>query len=197
MHPYIAESQSRATLHIVLAALAVASTWLFQQSLALLHITIPWWAETPSALAFFGLYWKGFDLYAWRWSISRWSGWAEAPDLRGTWRATAETQYNNEPRLAAGRAQITQTSSHLGVLIRWKESRSYSVAGVIQQGRGGEPELIYQYVNEPDPSALATMEIHRGTAWLELISANQLVGEYFSGRGRQQSGKLLMERVFG
>lgn len=197
MHPYVVEGRRRAILYILLAILAVASSWLLQKLVTLLQINIPWWIQTPSALGFFGIYWKGFDVHAWRWRISRWVGWAETPDLRGAWRATVETEFNNEPRIAEGRARITQTASHLSIVIRWEQSSSYSVAGMVQQGRAGDPELIYQYVNEPTANAHPTMQIHRGTAWLELTSADELAGEYFSGRGRQQTGKLVMTRISG
>ena len=44
-------------------------------------------------------------------------------------------------------------------------------------------ELSYQYVNEPMSNAPGTMEIHRGTATLELIGSS-LEGDYYTGRGR-------------
>jgi hypothetical protein len=164
MHPYVAESRNCGSLYITMTILVVASAWLFQEFVTLLLIDLPWWVESPSVLGFFGICWKAFDLYVWRWKISRWVGWTEAPDLCGDWQVAVETQVNNQSKVAKGEAKITQTATHLSVVIRWEQSRSYSAAGVIQQGRSGEPELIYQYINEPHPDAPAMMQIHRGTA---------------------------------
>jgi hypothetical protein len=146
-------------------------------------------------LAFFGLYWKFFDRVAWTWRISRWAGWIDVPDLRGEWSAQATTFRDGDAIHFDGRARIKQTASRLSVSIRWLQSKSHSVSGVFQCGAGGEPELIYQYINHPDPGTVATMQIHRGTAWLELTGPDEFVGEYFSGRGRQQSGRLSLRRV--
>jgi hypothetical protein len=194
MHPYASEAGNRTVLYLLMAAVALVLTWFFGQSMQRLPIELPAWVEAPSVLVFFGLCWKFFDQFVWSWKVARWTGWTDVPDLRGVWTATIQTSFEGSPVSAIGSARIKQTASRMSIVIRWEKSHSYSVAGVLQIGGGAEPELIYQYINQPNLDAPATMQIHRGTAWLELISPTELVGEYYSGRGRQQMGKLSLVR---
>jgi hypothetical protein len=197
MHPYVSNVDGRRSLYIVLAAGATVSAFLLREILQSVSVQPPWWIDAPSVLGFFGLYWTVFDHVVWRWRVARWVNWTDAPDLSGSWTATVDTTHEGAPFATQGRVKIRQTASRLSVSIRWDQSRSYSVSGIVQIGGGAEPELIYQYVNEPNPNALATMQIHRGTAWLELVSPTELVGEYYSGRGRRQVGKLSLVRTDG
>jgi hypothetical protein len=60
----------------------------------------------------------------------------------------------------------------------------------------GRPELLYEYLNEPKPHAPSAMQIHRGHARLELAEdRSSLSGQYFTGRGRQTFGTLVLQRT--
>lgn len=57
------------------------------------------------------------------------------------------------------------------------------------------PRLTYEYWNEPTADAAATMAPHRGTIWLDIAqdeSTTRLDGEYYTGRGRETSGRIDM-----
>ena len=195
MHPYVAESRNRVVLYILLAGFSIALTWIFQAAIRALAWNFPWWIETPSILGIFGMLWKAYDKWMWDWRLSRAFGWTDVPNISGKWSARVDFERSGRRQSAFGTATIHQTSSCLSVLIRWDASRSHSVSGVMRIGEAGTPELIYQYVNQPSAGALDTMYIHKGTAWLEVIRSCQIVGEYYSGRGRNQSGSLTLQRI--
>jgi len=139
--------------------------------------------------------WKWFDVALWKRSLFKRLAVVDLPDLSGAWNARAASVLDGVQQLTLGRAHIHQTWSRLSLSILWEHSRSQSVSGLLQRAASGRFELVYQYLNEPDVLAVATMHIHRGTAWLELdASHRELSGEYFSGRGRQQIGKLVLSR---
>jgi hypothetical protein len=194
MHPYVSEARNRGGLYIGVAVVAVACAFASSKLIDLLEIQVPWWVETPSVLGFYGVFWKSFDLWWWPTRFSRTLGWTTAPDLRGEWDATVTTTFADKPAGSTGTATIRQTSSRLRVSIRWEKSSSYSVAGVVQNSPTAAPELIYQYVNRPDPDAVSTMHTHRGTAWLEMRGPGEMIGEYFSGRDREQWGHMKLVR---
>lgn len=194
MHPYASEARNRPALFLAMAAAAIALAYGWSQLASRVGLEVPWWMESPSVLLFYGAFWKAFDLWLWSARVSRLFGWSAAPDLRGTWNAEVATTYADTPTITFGAAEIRQSSSRLKVSIRWEQSTSYSVAGVVQESPVSAPELIYQYVNRPDVDAVETMHMHRGTAWLELQSPNKMVGEYFSGRGREQWGRIRLVR---
>jgi hypothetical protein len=194
VHPYVSEAHNRTTLYLVLGALATGGAYAVSAGLAKLGISLPWWVETPSVLWFYGVLWKFFEVRAWRWPLSCAAGWTEAPDLAGIWDATVHHEYAGVPGTVSGRATIKQTATNLSIVVEFPASRSHSVAAVMQKCVGDEMEVIYQFVNQPQPHATRTMEMHRGTSWLTLRSPNKLVGEYFSGRGRRQMGQIEFAR---
>jgi hypothetical protein len=167
---------------------------MFQAAIRALGWNLPWWIETPSILGVFGLLWKAYDKWMWDWRLSRTFGWTDVPNISGKWSARVDFERSGWRQSAFGTATIRQTSSRLSVVIRWDASRSHSVSAVMQIGDAGTPELIYQYINQPSADAVDTMYIHKGTAWLEVIKSCLIVGEYYSGRGRNQSGSLTLQR---
>jgi len=74
-------------------------------------------------------------------------------------------------------------------------SISQSLVAALQVGTPEGTVLSSQYRNEPKPGALATMQIHYGTARLALRDAAVLEGEYYSGRGRQNYGAIRIEKI--
>ena len=79
------------------------------------------------------------------------------------------------------------------VSLETKDSRSHSVMASLRAIDLPNPELSYQYVNEPKSNAPGTMEMHRGTANLELIGS-RLEGDYYTGRGRGEIGTLKLHQ---
>jgi len=48
--------------------------------------------------------------------------------------------------------------------------------------------------NEPNADAAETMQIHRGTARLVLTGNDELQGDYYTGRGRKNTGGMRLHR---
>jgi len=196
MHIYASDNRSRQFVYLYLAICAILCAWLLQKSIQATGRVIPWWIETPSVMGFYGLLWKWFDRSLWKTSLAHRLRLVSVPNLGGQWTAHAEYVLDGTPGETAGTARIKQTWTRMSIAIDWERSRSYSIAAIVQPSPAQRIEVIYQYVNEPDVGAVDTMNIHRGTGWLTHDpESGVLAGEYFSGRGRQQFGKLTLSRV--
>jgi hypothetical protein len=93
---------------------------------------------------------------------------------------------------------IRQTWTRIAIVLTTKRSRSENlVAGVLVNGVD-DALLVYEYENQPRVGTPKTMEIHRGHATLRLDRREKsefLVGEYYSGRGRTNTGTIEVERA--
>lgn len=137
------------------------------------------------------MYWL-FDNYVWRWRLWRNLTLLKVPDLNGEWAGYVESSYGNGS-IHKVTISITQNWSKLLVRFETQHSLSYSISGTLKVADVANPELSYLYVNEPKRSAPDTMNIHRGTATLEL-KGGVLEGDYYTGRGRMTFGSIKLTR---
>jgi len=62
MHGYSTDSSERRIVPLLLALLAIALAWATSKFLAAAHLSVPWWADAPSSMAFYGALYALFDL---------------------------------------------------------------------------------------------------------------------------------------
>ena len=193
MHSYDLEGRGR-----VYAALAVASllpVWLLDVAMNAVNFDPQWWVSVPSFAGFFTcLHWT-FDRYVWRVGVLRKLGLVGAPGLGGEWVGSVEWSYGKEANREIS-VSIVQRWSKMSITAETEHSQSRSVAASLRDDGGSFPELTYMYVNEPKPSAVGTMNMHRGTAVLKL-RGQMLEGDYYSGRGRREIGAITLCRNVG
>src|SRR5258706_249269 len=61
MHGYSTDSSERRIVPLSLALLAIALAWVTSKSLATAHLSLPWWADAPSIIAFYGVLYAAVD----------------------------------------------------------------------------------------------------------------------------------------
>ena len=193
MHPYATDSSERRFVPFVMAAFAIAFGFLVHAIVEATSLSPPWWLDLPTPLALYGLLWLGFDRIAWRWPISRKLGMVRVPDYSGRWSAKGRSDYDAETTFA-GTATIRQTWTAISVELETELSRSHSISASLLVDASVRPRLTYEYLNEPRALAVATLQAHRGTAWLELAAGGALEGEYYGGRGSKNGGWLALTR---
>lgn len=195
MHPYQVDEEIRKRVYLFSTLFAVASSYLLSILINKSAIPIPWWMETPSVLAFFGLYIWLYDSLLWKiWPFCKLS-WFRTPNLNGQWQVEIKSSYKDFD-VTKGVAIIRQTASRLSIALQTKQSTSSSCQGILTRAEKLDTfELIYHYVNKPKAEATGTMSIHHGTAWLQISEdTNCLEGDYYTGRGRQQFGSIVFKR---
>ena len=191
LHSYDLEGRGKVT--VALSVLSVLLVWLLDAVLGVANFDPDWWLSVSSFGGFYAvLYWL-FDSHVWRWRLWRNLALLQVPDLNGEWTGYVESSYGNGS-IHEVTISITQKWSKLVVIFETEQSRSYSISGSLRVVDVANPELSYLYVNQPKPSAPESMEIHRGTATLELKGA-VLEGEYYTGRGRMTFGSIRLTRT--
>src|SRR6266404_6276691 len=91
MHGYSTDSNERRIVPLLLALLAIALAWVTSKSLATAHLAVPWWADAPSSIAFYGALYALFDRYLWRKCFVHKLGLVRIPNLTGHWRRVSTT----------------------------------------------------------------------------------------------------------
>src|SRR5258708_4749192 len=93
MHGYSTDSSERRIVPLLLALLAIALAWATSRFLAAAHLSVPWWVDAPSSIAFYGALYALFDRYLWRKSFVHKVGLARIPNLTGRWRGYLVTSF--------------------------------------------------------------------------------------------------------
>ena len=115
------------------------------------------------------------------------------PDLNGKWAGVVESSYSQAGPAHSVSVTVVQRWSKMALTLETEHSRSTSTTAHLRTIDLPNPQLSYQYVNEPKPNAPGTMEMHKGTATLELVGTG-LEGDYYTGRGRGEVGTVKLRR---
>jgi hypothetical protein len=115
------------------------------------------------------------------------------PVVAGTWVATIKPKEHGE---VDGVMWISQTWTKISAHFETESSKSFSSMACLNTHDGPEPGLKYEYLNEPKSLADDALFPHRGTAHLMLHEEeHELIGNYYTGRGRQGIGEAHFRRV--
>ena len=192
MHSY--EVEGRGKVVVAIAGASVLLVWLLHLGMGFIHFQPQWWISVPSFAGFYSVFLWLFDHYVWKFGLLRRFRIIRQPDLNGKWIGEVASSYGLDGSVQSVSVTIFQRWSKIMVRLESKHSRSRSVIASLTTIDVPNSELSYQYVNEPKSNAPNTMEMHRGTAMLEL-TGNCLEGDYYTGRGRGEVGTLKLRRV--
>src|SRR5690349_7271547 len=132
MHGYSTDSSERRTIPLLLALLAIALAWAASRFLAVIHLSIPWWLDAPSSMAFYGALYAVFDRYLWTNSFVRRLGLVRIPNLEGRWRGYLITSFDGHAKRYALMIHIFQSWTEIIVYLTTSTSMSRSCTAVIQ-----------------------------------------------------------------
>ena len=190
MHSYDAAGRPR--IIAFLAGASILLVWMLHAGLGVIDFEPRWWLSVPSfAGVFSGLCWA-FDLWVWRLGLLRKLGIVPIPDLNGRWDGRVESSYDGGVYPVS--IVIRQRWLKMTVTLEAEQSRSRSTVASLRTDSGTYPELSYLYVNEPKAVAAGSMNIHGGTAVVELRD-RVLEGHYYTGRGRMTHGAIKVVRM--
>lgn len=190
MHGYSTDSDEKRGVTLLLAALAIALAWSSSKLLATIHLGVPWWADAPSSMFFYGALYALFDRRLWRLPVMRKLGLVKTPNLTGVWRGFLITSFDGHTKRHDVMVQIFQTWTRISIFLTTVTSMSRSCVAVIQVSDPEGVALIYQYENQPLANAMKTMHMHYGTAMLRMSNGDHLTGDYYAGRDRQTFGRI-------
>ena len=195
MHSYSTDSVERRVVPLLLALLAIALAWTSSKFLVAAHLSIPWWVDAPSSMAFYGALYALFDRHLWRNRFVQKLGLVRIPNLTGRWRGYLITSFDGHAKRHDLMIHIFQSWTQITVYLTTPMSLSRSCAAVIQVDDPEGASLVYQYQNQPLATAMRTMHMHCGTAMLRISDGGCLVGDYYAGRDRRTFGWICCQRV--
>ena len=194
MHGYSTDSSERKLVPLLLASVAIALAWVSSRILAVMHLSVPWWLDAPSSLAFYGALYALFDRCLWRNGLMSKLGLVRIPNLAGQWRGYLVSSFDGHEKRHHLVVTIFQSWTHLAIFLTTATSMSRSCAAVIQVEAPEGVALVYQYQNQPLADAMKTMHMHYGTAMLRVSNGGCLVGDYYAGRDRRTFGRIYCRR---
>jgi SMODS-associating 2TM, beta-strand rich effector domain len=197
MHGYSTDSDERRVVPLLLASLAISFAWLSSKLLLVIHLSVPWWVDAPSVMAFYGVLYALFDRYLWRNGLVSKLGLVRMPNLAGRWYGYLISSFDGHAKHHDLMITICQSWTQIAVFLTTTQSISRSCAAVIQVDDPEGVALIYQYQNQPVADATRTMHMHYGTAMLRVSIEGFLVGDYYAGRDRRTFGRICCRRVVG
>lgn len=200
MHPYSTDSGERKTVYFILSILSAIAAWGIHELVDQSKLVPPWWLEIPSIFGFYGLFLGIFNRWLWRTKFVRSVGLVKVPRFDGKWRGTVVSSYEGIERKRDAAIQIFQTWTSIKINLETETSKSRSRSASVITRDPGITIAVYEYLNEPKPNSVETMQIHRGTARqsLTIVEGEEVfAGDYYSGRGRGTIGSLMFRRESG
>src|SRR6266404_6394897 len=197
MHGYSTDSDERRVVPLLLAFLAISLAWLSSKLLAVIHLSVPWWVDAPSLMAFYGALYALFDRYLWRSGLASKLGLVRIPNLAGRWHGYLISSFDGHTKRHDLMINIFQSWTQIVIFLTTATSMSRSSAAMIQVEDPEGVALIYQYQNQPLADAMRTMHMHYGTAMLRVSNDGCLVGDYYAGRDRRTFGRISCRRQLG
>jgi hypothetical protein len=181
---------------VAFALLAIPAAIALSRLFAHFNVELPEWISAPDALAFYGLFYAIFDRLIWRWRWVHMLGITKVPNLSGTWHGQVASANSNAPGFGTpANIVLTIRQSWTEILIRAETLQSISNSLSAHILVRDDYVLSYEYTNEPRAGAPDTMHAHRGIARLSFDGKDSLVGEYFTGRDRQNFGTITLKRA--
>src|SRR6202521_1343269 len=149
MHGYSTDSNERRVVPLLLALLAVALAWASSKFLAAAQLSMPWWVDAPSSMAFYGGVFALFERNLWGNSFVHKLGLVRIPDLTGRWRGYLLTSFDGHAKQHELMIHVFQSWTQITVYLTTPTSMSRSSTAVIQVDDPEGAALIYQYQNQP------------------------------------------------
>jgi hypothetical protein len=197
MHPYSIDNNERVYIPFYLAVASILSALAVPQILQFINVAVPSWLDAPAVMGFYGIYYKLFQEKLWRIRWIRKLTGVKVPNLNGNWEGGFNSSFfqSSEDKQPAT-IQIQQNWTHISILFKNGSSRSKSISTAVITNNPYACEISYEYQNEPNYNALETMHIHKGFTRFTLSKdEGNLVGEYFTGRSRQNYGTLYFQKI--
>lgn len=176
---------------VLLPAISFGIGWLFAELIP----NAPFWVETLSPLAAYGILYGLFDKYAWHWPMFRLLGIVSTPDVRGRWLGEQHSSFKSKDgkRLASRVImEIKQTFGEVNVTTYYKYwQTAHSISSFIRVG--DNCTLFVMFETEPKLEYDGDATAHKGVMRMVQQPNGHLVGSYFNANGNH--GEFQFKRI--
>jgi len=176
---------------VLLPAISFGAGWGFYT----LFPTLPFWVESLSPLATYGILYNLFEKNLWRWPLFRMLGIVTTPDVRGRWLGEQTSSYkdpNGKNRKSRVIMEIQQTFSSIKVNTYYKNWQTeHCLSSFIDAA--GDCTLFIMFETSPRIEYQGEATAHKGVVRLTQLPDGRLAGTYFNAMGRH--GELAFKRT--
>lgn len=191
MHGYASDNFFRGPrVYFAFGALAIAAASGLRALVALPQLDGRIDAAALSAGVIYGGLIFLYECWGWRWLST-------LKNLNGTWIGSITTSHNSGATVPCV-MRVRQTWTRMAIELETEQSRSRTTMAALYDDQPGDVGLKYEYVSEPRNLAVQTMQAHRGVCTLAIAADSnelRLSGDYFTGRGRETRGEIILHRV--
>lgn len=184
-------------VYFILAVISIFGSMIIAFLLNCLINVMPFIELTVSIAAFsvFGILYKLFNKYIWKWKWVKKFGIENTPNLNGTWEGELQSSYFDFKISQPATLVIEQTWTQICIKGEFNKSSSSSDTASLKINSGGGIKLLYSYYNDKAPEFYQEgTSNHRGYANLEIIE-NVAKGNYFNDpTNNSNHGKLKLEK---
>lgn len=152
----------------------------------------PGWLKIVPVPGSMGIIYFIFNKWLWKMPLLKALGLVCIPDLRGEWIGTIRPGDQTMDELKC-EVTIRQDWERISIVMETEYSKSQSEMVFFNTRSAEGISLSYLYRNNPNSSAVQSMNMHQGTVSL-VIKEHVLEGYYYTGRGRQTFGDLSLKR---
>jgi hypothetical protein len=176
---------------VLLPAISFGIGWGFAKTFP----DIPFWVETISPLAVYGILYNLFEKYLWHWPLFHSLGVVLVPDVRGRWLGEQISSFrdaNGNSRKSRVIMEVEQTFSTITIATYYKNwHTTHTLASFVPVE--GECVLFVMFETTPRVEYSGDASAHKGVIRLTQLPDKKLVGTYFNAKGR--SGELSFKRT--
>lgn len=155
----------------------------------------PFWLETLSPLAAYGLLYTLFDKFVWHWPVFRWLGIVSCPDMRGRWlgKQISSVKLDNGKHITSRVImEVDQTFSGIHVAMYYHKWHS-TISAAQFLSINNIPTLVTMFEAHPKADYDGNGVVHKGVTRLTQCPDKTLVGTYFNSSGNE--GELNFRRT--
>jgi hypothetical protein len=195
MHQYSINSSERDTIPFFIAAICIGLYFIIK------HIPgLPSWVPVPTTFAIYGMGYKLFDLFIWRWCLLQKLRIIKTPDLNGKYKAVLKSSIDKFGAEYQGTLKIEQNWTTISLYLESKQASSISLMGNIQMVSSSVFKIEWEYRSEKKPEfkEQGKESIHYGLTRLTFNSATDdslFKGDYFTEPNHDSYGSMEMSLI--
>lgn len=190
MHAYSVNSEERKTVPFFLAGLSILIVLLLKDI-----PNMPGWMPIPSVFALYGILYKAFDKFLWKWRPLQICGIVDTPNLNGKWKMLSRSSMNKYIIEYEGTLNIDQTWTKISIYLDGERAFSKSLMAGFDIRTSGSFSLKWEYISQKKPEFSEEDYLHYGLT--RVLNNSEcgyklLRGDYFTDRSRHYYGPVTL-----
>jgi len=195
MHPYSINNSDKKIAYTISLVLCVVLGWIFSKGIE----GIPnlnkylWIVDVPSAFVLFGLVFKLFDVFFWKY-FSKYCMFFKTPNMNGIYEGEIISSNDNNHHTV--KITIRQTLTDIRIYLKTDLTSSKREIASILIDEEENPIILYEYINININTIKSALPMHRGLTRLNFNKNEKtLIGDYFTSPERKNYGKINVKKI--